>query len=42
MNVRIFFKPKAKGNRSAVVRIFSTDKNESPFDIKLSGSGISN
>jgi len=33
------FKPKAKGNRSATLQVKSNDANESPFDIKLAGTG---
>ena len=36
---KVSFKPKAKGNRNAAIRIISNDKDENPFDIKLSGFG---
>ena len=39
MNVYVSFKPVGKGNRNAVLKISSNDKNESPFDIKLRGLG---
>ena len=39
MNVYVSFKPKARGNRNAVIRISSNDKNENPFEIRLRGSG---
>jgi len=36
---KITFKPGAKGPRTATIQIKSNDANESPFDIKLSGTG---
>ena len=36
---RITFKPTGKGPRNATIRIKSNDANESPFDIKVSGTG---
>lgn len=33
------FKPKAKGKRTATLQVKSNDANESPFDIKLAGTG---
>lgn len=37
---KVIFKPVAKGSRIAGIHIVSNDKDENPFDIKLSGSGI--
>ncbi len=39
MTVKATFKPKAKGNRKAVLKIASSDADEKSFDIKLSGVG---
>ncbi len=36
---KVTFKPTAKGNRSATLKIKSNDGDENPFDIKLSGMG---
>lgn len=36
---KVTFKPKAKGNRNAVIHIKSNDADENPFDIKLTGLG---
>ncbi|MCU0750952.1 MAG: choice-of-anchor D domain-containing protein [Akkermansiaceae bacterium] len=36
---KVSFKPKAKGNRKATIRIASNDKDENPFDIPVSGLG---
>ena len=36
---KVRFKPKAKGTRTAVLKINSNDKDENPFDIKVSGQG---
>lgn len=36
---KVRFKPKAKGTRSAVIKITSNDPDESPFEIRLSGQG---
>ncbi len=36
---KITFKPGAKGPRTATIQIKSNDANESPFDIKVSGTG---
>lgn len=34
------FKPSSKGARKASIKITSNDMDESPFDIKLAGSGV--
>lgn len=34
------FRPKAKGTRTAAIKIVSNDNDESQFDIKLTGSGL--
>jgi hypothetical protein len=36
---KVRFKPKAKGTRSALLKIASNDPDESPFQIRLSGQG---
>lgn len=36
---KVRFKPKSKGTRNAVLKINSNDKDENPFDIRLSGQG---
>lgn len=36
---KVRFKPRATGNRSAVIRIASNDVDENPFDIPLTGRG---
>lgn len=36
---KVNFKPTAKGTRKATLQVKSNDKNESPFDIKLTGVG---
>lgn len=36
---KVAFKPSAKGTRSAALAVTSSDKNESPFDIKVTGLG---
>lgn len=36
---RVVFKPKAKGNRLAELRVKSNDRDENPFNIKLTGLG---
>lgn len=33
------FKPKGKGIRKATLRVYSNDSDESPYDIKLTGTG---
>lgn len=38
--VTVTFKPKGIGKFSAKLRIFSSDSNESPFDITLTGKGV--
>ncbi len=35
----VTFKPKSIGVRNAAIHIMSNDKNENPFDIKLTGTG---
>ena len=35
----VVFKPAAKGERRAVIRVVSNDSNENPFDINLTGMG---
>lgn len=37
MTFKTTFKPKAKGTKNAVIKIKSSDKNESPFDINVTG-----
>lgn len=37
---KVTFKPSAKGIRTATLHIKSSDTNESPFDIKLTGTGM--
>ncbi|RYD34955.1 MAG: choice-of-anchor D domain-containing protein, partial [Verrucomicrobiaceae bacterium] len=37
---KVTFKPKAKGTRNAVIKVSSNDKNESPFEIKVTGLGV--
>jgi hypothetical protein len=37
---KVTFKPSAKGNRKAVIHIKSNDGNENPFDIALTGKGV--
>lgn len=37
---KVSFKPRAKGTRNAAIHVKSNDANESPFDIKLIGSGM--
>ncbi len=37
---KVIFKPSAKGIRKAVIHIKSNDSNENPFDIALTGKGI--
>jgi hypothetical protein len=37
---KVKFKPTAKGTRKAAIHVKSNDKNENPFDIKLSGMGV--
>lgn len=39
MTFKVTFKPKAKGTRSAAIRIKSNDADENPFDVKLTGMG---
>ncbi len=36
---KVTFKPTAKGTRNAVVQVKSNDKDENPFDIKVTGLG---
>lgn len=36
----ITFRPGAVGNRPAVLQLFSTDSDESPFEIALTGQGV--
>lgn len=38
-NFKVAFMPTASGTRTAAIHIKSNDANESPFDIKLAGSG---
>ena len=38
---KVTFSPKARGKRSATVRIKSNDKDENPFDIPVTGLGLS-
>lgn len=38
---KVTFKPKATGNRKAVIRVKSSDSDENPFDIKVQGTGKS-
>lgn len=38
--LEIAFKPKAKGKRVSTLQIFSNDKDETPFEIQLSGIGL--
>jgi hypothetical protein len=38
---KVTFSPKAGGNRTATVRIKSNDKDENPFDIPVTGLGLS-
>ncbi len=40
MNLIVSFKPTGKGKYSATALIASNDANESPFDIRLSGTGV--
>ncbi|MES2920054.1 MAG: choice-of-anchor D domain-containing protein [Verrucomicrobiota bacterium] len=40
MTVKVTFKPTSKGSKSAAIHISSNDGNESPFDIKLLGTGV--
>ncbi len=40
MNLIVSFKATAKGKRSATILIASNDANESPFDIRLRGTGV--
>lgn len=40
VNLIVSFKPTSKGKQSATLLIASNDANESPFDIRLSGTGI--
>jgi hypothetical protein len=37
---KVTFKPSAKGTRKAVIHIRSNDSNENPFDIALTGKGV--
>jgi hypothetical protein len=37
----VAFKPNAAGSRSAAIHIFSNDVDENPFDINLTGTGVS-
>jgi Abnormal spindle-like microcephaly-assoc'd, ASPM-SPD-2-Hydin len=37
--IQVTFQPKAKGTRRALLKIVSNDADESPFDIKLIGTG---
>lgn len=37
---KVTFSPKAAGNKNAAIHIYSTDPDESPFDIKLAGAGV--
>lgn len=39
VTVKVTFDPEAKGARKAALKIVSTDSNESPFEIGLSGTG---
>lgn len=39
MTFKVRFKPKAKGTRSALLKIASNDPDENPFRIRLSGQG---
>lgn len=36
----VFFRPSAVGTRTAAIHLFSNDSNESPFDIALTGQGL--
>ncbi|RYD22831.1 MAG: choice-of-anchor D domain-containing protein [Verrucomicrobiaceae bacterium] len=38
---KVTFKPKANGTRNAVIKVTSSDKDESPFEIKVTGLGVS-
>ena len=40
-SLRVTFKPLAAGTRNAGLLIYSNDANERPFDIALTGSGVS-
>ena len=37
---KVTFSPKAAGTKNAAIHIYSTDPDESPFDIKLAGAGV--
>lgn len=37
---KVIFKPTAKGIRKAVIHIRSTDRDENPFDIRVTGYGV--
>lgn len=39
VTIRVTFTPKEIGKRNAVLHIHSNDKDENPFDIRLSGNG---
>ena len=39
--LQIQFKPSSKGDKKAVIHISSNDANESPFEIKVFGTGVS-
>jgi hypothetical protein len=38
--LEVVFTPKAQGKRTSTLKIFSNDKNESSFEIQLSGMGL--
>jgi thiol-disulfide isomerase/thioredoxin len=38
---KVTFRPSGKGERKAAIRIKSNDSDENPFDIKLTGMGVS-
>ncbi|RYD40379.1 MAG: choice-of-anchor D domain-containing protein, partial [Verrucomicrobiaceae bacterium] len=38
-SMKITFKPKGRGTRKAIIKIHSNDPNESPYEIRVSGTG---
>lgn len=39
-SIQVYFTPSALGNRTALIRIASNDGDENPFDVQLTGMGV--